>query len=67
MAMTVINLSKKEYDILKNKAQKYDRFVLKCSEEGKPKNRFSMRDLIKGFNGKEKEFWNYPPMGKEAW
>ena len=35
-------------------------------EEEKPK-RFSIKDLIKGFNGKEKEFWNYPPIGKEAW
>lgn len=65
--MVVISLPKKEYEVLKNKAQKYDRFVLMYPEEEKTKNRFSIKDLIKGFNGKEKEFWNYPPMGKEAW
>jgi hypothetical protein len=65
--MAVISLPKKEYEILKNKAEKYDQFVSKCSEEDKTKRRYSIKDLIKGFNGREKEFWNYPPMGKEAW
>ena len=65
--MVVISLSKKEYDVLKNKAEKYDQFILRYTEEEKTKNRYSIKDLIRGFNGKEKEFWNYPPVGKEAW
>jgi hypothetical protein len=65
--MAVISLSKKEYDVLKNKAERYDRFVLMHPEEEKTKKRYSIKDLLKGFCGKEKEFWNYPPVGKEAW
>jgi len=65
--MVVINLPKKEYEVLKSKAKKYDRFVLKNAKKEKTKNRFSIKDLVKGFSGKEKEFWNYPPAGKEAW
>lgn len=64
--MTVINLSKKEYEKLKHKAEKYDRFVLKNSEKENG-GRYNIRDLIKGFSGKEKELWNYPPKGKEVW
>lgn len=28
---------------------------------------YNIEELVKGFDGKEKEFWNYPPKGKEVW
>jgi len=65
--MAVVSLTKKEYEVLKSKAEKYDRFILRSPEEEKTKKRFNIKELIKGFSGKEKEFWNYPPVGKEAW